>query len=129
MSNWSAVKVRLMNKEGVIGCSAEGHVSHILSSRMSSRPMGWSRIDTDKIAHLRAYYYNGGNMLELVRKQREELPKAAGAEKNDIISCEEMLRAEKNKRYELGKYTESISHSVSVDVKKYAWFNAHIWGL
>lgn len=33
-----------MNKEGVIGCSAEGHVSHVLSSRMSSRPMGWSSL-------------------------------------------------------------------------------------
>ena len=129
MSNWSAVKVRLMNKEGVIGCSAEGHVSHVLSSRMSSRPMGWSRIGTDKMAHLRAYYFNGGNMLELVQKQRKELPKAAGAEENDIISCEEMLRAERNKHYKLGKYTERISHSVSADAKKYAWFNAHIWGL
>lgn len=129
LSNWSATKIRLMRKEGVIGCSAEGHVSHVLSSRMSSRPMGWSRIGTDKMAHLRAYYYNGGNMLELVRKQRKELPKAAGAEENDIISCEEMLRAEKNKRYELGKYVESISHRVSTDAKKYAWFNAHIWGL
>jgi hypothetical protein len=96
---------------------------------MSSRPMGWSRTGTDKMAHLRAYYYNGGNMLELVRKQREKLPKAAGAEENDIISCEAMLRAEKNKHYELGKYTESISHSVSTSAKKYAWFNAHIWGL
>ena len=25
------------------GCSAEGHVSHIYSDRMSSRPMGWKR--------------------------------------------------------------------------------------
>jgi len=81
------------------------------------------------MAHLRAYYYNGGNMLELVRKQREKLPKAAGAEENDIISSARMLSAEKNKYYELGKYTESISHSVSTSVKKYAWFNAHIWGL
>lgn len=129
VSNWSAVKVRILNKEGVIGCSAEGHVSHVLSSRMSSRPMGWSRVGTDKMAHLRAYYYNGGNMLELVRKQKKELPKAAGAEENDIISSAEMLSAEKNKNYELGKYTESISHSVSTSAKKYAWFNAHIWGL
>lgn len=129
LSNWSATKIRLMRKEGVIGCSAEGHVSHVLSSRMSSRPMGWSRIGTDKMAHLRAYYYNGGNMLELVRKQKKVLPKAAGAEENDIISSAEMLSAERNKHYELGKYTESISHSVSAIAKKYAWFNAHIWGL
>jgi hypothetical protein len=128
LSNWSAVKVRLADREGIIGCSAEGHVSHVLSSRMSTRPMGWSRIGVDKMAHLRAYHWNGGNMLELVRNQKKGLSKAAGAEE-DIISCEEMLRSERNKHYQLGKYMESISHSVSVDVKKYAWFNAHIWGL
>lgn len=129
LSNWSAVKVRLKKEEGVIGCSAEGHVSHILASRMSSRPMGWCRIGADKIAHLRAYYYNGGDMLELVRNQRQELPKAAGAEGNDIISSADMLSAERNRHYMLGKYTESISHSLSANIKKYAWFNSHIWGL
>ena len=30
-----------------------------------------------KMAELRAYYYNKGDMLELVRYQKEELPKAA----------------------------------------------------
>jgi len=53
----------------------------------------------------------------------------AGAEEKDIISCAEMLRAEKNRHYKLGKYFESINHSISADAKKYAWFNAHIWGL
>lgn len=129
LSNWSAVKVRLADREGIVGCSAEGHVSHVLSSRMSSRPMGWSKIGADKMARLRAYYWNGGNMLELVREQRKELPKAAGAEETDVISSAEMLRAEKNRHYELGKYFESLNHSISADAKKYAWFNAHIWGL
>ena len=86
ISNWSAVKVRLGGREGILGCSAEGHVSHVLSSRMSSRPMGWSKIGVDKMAHLRAYYWNGGNMLDLVRQQKKELPKAVGAEESDIIS-------------------------------------------
>ena len=129
LSNWSAVKVRLANRDGVVGCSAEGHVSHVLSSRMSSRPMGWSKKGADKMARLRAYYWNGGNMLELVREQRKELPKAAGAEENDIISSAEMLRAEKNRHYKLGKYFESINHSISADARKYVWFKAHIWGL
>ncbi|NDI79021.1 hypothetical protein DYH56_13835 [Psychrilyobacter piezotolerans] len=30
-------------KKHQLGSSAEGHVSHILVSRMSSRPQGWSR--------------------------------------------------------------------------------------
>ena len=31
-SNWEAARVRLCREEGVIGCSAEGHVSHVLST-------------------------------------------------------------------------------------------------
>ena len=128
LSNWTAAKIRLKDRETVKGCSAEGHVSHVLSSRMSSRPMGWSRTGVDKMAHLRAYYWNGGNMLELVRQQEGELPAAAGAEKG-VLSCESMLRWERQHHNKLGKYIESISHSVSTEVKKYAWFHAHIWGL
>ena len=40
LSNWTAAKMRLIDRKHVKGCSAEGHVSHVLSSRMSSRPMG-----------------------------------------------------------------------------------------
>lgn len=128
LSNWIAAKIRLKDRETVKGCSAEGHVSHVLSSRMSSRPMGWSRTGVDKMAHLRAYYWNGGDMLELVRQQEREFPVAAGAE-NEVLSCESMLRWERHRHNKLGKYIESINHSVSTEVKKYAWFNAHIWGL
>lgn len=67
-------------------------------------------------------------MLELVRQQEWEVPEVAGAE-NEVLSCESMLRWEKQRHNKLGKYIESISHSVSTEVKKYAWFKAHIWGL
>ncbi|WP_242881436.1 hypothetical protein [Robinsoniella peoriensis] len=39
-TNWTATRLRLKHKDGVKGRSTEGHVSHVLSSRMSSRPMG-----------------------------------------------------------------------------------------
>lgn len=80
-------------------------MSHVLSARMSSRPMGWSRMGVDKMAHLRAYYWNGGNMLELVRQQERELPVAAGAE-NEVLSCESMLQWERQRHNKLGKYIE-----------------------
>lgn len=51
--------MRLKGEEGVVGSSTEGHVSHVLSSRMSSRPMGWSKKGVAKMAQLRAYYLNG----------------------------------------------------------------------
>lgn len=128
LENWTAIKIRLNWRKMVKGCSAEGHVSHVLSDRMSSRPMGWSMTGVDRMAHLRAYKKNGGDMLELVRTQRKELPKAAGAE-NDVISATEMLSYERKSYSELGKYVNCISHQMSLDSKKKAWFQSQIWGL
>ena len=34
--NWTAARLRLTHRDGVKGSSTEGHVSHVLSSRMSS---------------------------------------------------------------------------------------------
>lgn len=128
MSNWMAAKLRLRHKDGVKGCSAEGHVSHVLASRMSSRPMGWSIKGASKMAQMRAYYLNGGDMLELVRYQKRELPKAAGAE-YDILTSLDVIRSERNRHGQLGKYMETITHKVTLDTKKKAYFASHIWGI
>lgn len=60
-----------------VACSAEGHISHVLSKRMSSRPMGWSIAGAERIAQLRCFMYNGGNFLNLVirtnRKAQEKV--------------------------------------------------------
>ena len=127
-SNWMAAKLRLRHKDGVKGCSAEGHVSHVLASRMSSRPMGWSIKGASKMAQMRAYYLNGGDMLELVRYQKRELPKAAGAE-YDILTSLDVIRSERNRHGQLGKYMETITHKVTLDTKKKAYFASHIWGI
>lgn len=37
-NNWQGVGRRIKKEEGVMGSSTEGHVSHVLSERMSSRP-------------------------------------------------------------------------------------------
>lgn len=128
LSNWMAAKIRLERRDGVIGSSTEGHVSHVLSDRMSSRPMGWSKTGAGKMAQLRAYYLNGGDMLELVRNQKKEQLRASGGG-YDVLSSTQVLRSEKNRHEELGKYVESISHSLSSQNKKIVYFNAHIWGL
>ncbi|MBQ7371123.1 MAG: UPF0236 family protein [Blautia sp.] len=128
LSNWTAAKIRLKHKDGLLGCSAEGHVSHVLSDRMSSRPMGWSVKGAANMARLRAYERTGGDMLELIRFQDRELPKAAGAE-YEVISAKQMLMDEKSRHGELGKYVNAISHSISLDTKKKVYFQAHLWGL
>lgn len=129
LEDWTAAGLRLKNKEGIKGCSAEGHVSHILSSRMSSRPMDWSIKGMSKMAELRAYYYNGGDMLELVRYQKEILPKAAGCEEV-IRSCGQLLAQEGKHKRDLEVLANMPVYSIPYPkVKKIANFKDHIYGL
>lgn len=53
-------------------CAAEGHVSHVLSARLSSRPMGWSIQGAERIAKLRAYYFSDGNFSELALERKTQ---------------------------------------------------------
>jgi hypothetical protein len=53
-NNWEAITI--YKEEGVSGSCTEGHISHILSSRFSSRPMGWSKKGLKTIADIRIYY-------------------------------------------------------------------------
>lgn len=55
--------------EQVKGCSAEGHVSHVLSARLSSRPGAWSKCGANQITKLRLLYFNGESIKESVLKQ------------------------------------------------------------
>lgn len=80
LGNWTGIMESLKAKDKSLQCSAEGHVSHIYADRMSSRPLGWSRTGADKMSRLRIYRQNKGNMLELVRYQKQEIPMVAGAE-------------------------------------------------
>ena len=90
--------------------------------------MGWSVTGACKMSQLRAYYFNGGDMLELVRSQEKKLPKAAGAE-YELLSSSQIIASEKNRHGELGQYVDTITHSLSMQNKKIVYFNAHIWGL
>lgn len=135
LGNWTAAVLRLNERDKVYGCSAEGHVSHVLSSRMSSRPMGWSRRGADRMARLRAYAYNNGDMLELVRYQkkyhRDVLQKAAGAETDKVLSAEEVNRCSRNIGSEFGRYYENIQVHLSDRIGKHVLSGLHsyMWKL
>ena len=72
LGNWAAVR-RTLNNKLVNGCSAESHVSHVLSDRLSSRPMGWSQRGADRMSKLRCYERNNGRekIIDLVRYSRD----------------------------------------------------------
>ena len=67
--NWKSIE-NATKYPDVIGCSAEGHVSHVLSERLSSRPMGWSLVGSDQMSRLRAFIYNGGNVHTGLKQKR-----------------------------------------------------------
>lgn len=109
--------------------SAEGHVSHIYADRMSSRPLGWSRTGADKMARLRVYHANKGDMLELVRYQKKEEKKAVGAEEV-IYTSSQMFAMEHANQNRLGSLADMPVYSIPyTQIKKMANFKNHIWGL
>ena len=72
-NNWDAI-MRTIHDTNVMGCSAEGHVSHMLSDRLSSRPRAWSKKGADRISKLRCYAKNNGRekIIDLVKYSREK---------------------------------------------------------
>lgn len=82
LNNWDSAVLRMQDKK-VYGCSAEGHVSHVYSDRMSSRPMGWSEAGADAMCRLRCYVrdYGEEKVIDLVHYRREHKEKqVTGAE-------------------------------------------------
>lgn len=125
LNNWTPAKVRLQRRSGVLGSSTEGHVSHVLASRMSSRPMGWSKVGANQMARLRAYYWNKGNMLELARYQKEALPKAAGAE--EYLSPHELGVLIDNVGKDPRRYEERLQVSLPFQAMKKLRIVENIW--
>lgn len=102
LNNWDGIKIYETDKYDVVGCSAEGHVSHILSDRLSSRPMGWSKVCADRMTRLRIYRENGGKIIDLVLAKKGKEAK----ENKEILTKEIKERIQKNtdKTYNKSKY-------------------------
>ena len=60
MNNWDEIVNR--SALDVPGSCTEGLVSHVLSERLSRDPMGWSEEGLGKLAKLRVYVKNGGEI-------------------------------------------------------------------
>lgn len=131
-NNWSAAKRRVKRRDGIYGCSAEGHVSHVLSSRMSSRPMGWSRKGAEKVVHLREWYYNKQSMLALAKYQQEKqsLPMVVGLEGKELSAGELLGWENQYKRpieREIIKYTNAMTHTWLITTRKQVSLYHNFW--
>lgn len=125
LKNWTAAKTRLNRRGAICGCSAEGHVSHVLSSRMSTPPLGWSRKGAAQMARLREYYYNGGDFLELAEYQHKNKNEVRLSEKEKeeiILSANSIMVASRAGRsiyeMELGKYYDAMAATIYTQTKK-----------
>jgi len=75
LGNWDGI--RNQYNANYVGCSAEGHISHILSSRPSPRPLGWCQTGVDQMAGLRVFAANGGKVYDLfLESKRAEVVEA-----------------------------------------------------
>ena len=129
LGNWAGIMQWVKDKNKEVECSAEGHISHVFADRMSSRPLGWSRRGADKMSRLRIYERNGGSMLELVRYQKEALPRASRSE-DVIYSSSEMFMMERKNRKALGVLADLPVYSIPyLQIKKIASLKNRIWGL
>ncbi len=64
MQQWDGIQAWSKYADAIVGCSAEGHVSHVYAARMSSRPMAWTKTGVDQMARLRVLQANGESVRE-----------------------------------------------------------------
>ena len=83
-NNWDGIVAQVEHPE--VGCSAEGHVSHILAARMSSRPMAWSVAGAENMAQMRAIRANGDSVKEHYLAGQQKSPLIA--ELKDVVQKE-----------------------------------------
>ena len=127
--NWKGIQERLKEKEENIGSSTEAHVSHILSARMSSRPLGWSQKGADRLAQLRIYWKNGRDMIALLLAQKKDEEESAVKEEERCFSAHEILVMERRNQKKNGKYVEALQATVSRQTGARYYFNSSIAGI
>ena len=101
---WGAIQNRRRYLREAVGCSAEGHVSHVYAARMSSRPTSWSETGADTMARLRVMTANGESIsdhalrqatrsLEDIQIGRERVQEIRRGVRTKVKAAEGYLRA------------------------------------
>ena len=124
LGNWTYITRQKRAKDSQLQCSAEGHVSHVYSDRLSSRPLGWNKIGVDKMARLRIYRANKGDMLQLVRYQNQQLEKVSGDE-YCYLSAHDIEADLFRQRDELGVMYGTKTYTLPAKIRKIAQIRFH----
>ena len=119
-NNWLVIMVRIDDGGVVWGCSAEGHISHVLSARESSRPMGWSKKGIDRISRLRVLTRNEQKMIDLMEYQDKK------QRKKSRIECEDQLIQDVQKR-KSSRNEEVLRKAIpGLEKKQFSWMRSII---
>ena len=79
LDNYDAIRISETDPEAIRGGSTEPHVSHVLSARLSSRPMAWSKKTLEKFVPIlaagqsRIVPKHETQVMEIVKKQIKKL--------------------------------------------------------
>lgn len=107
LNNWDGIEIKAEKGHEIIGCSVEGHVSHVFSQRLSSRPKGWSKLGVSQMSKLIIYKKNGGKIYDLVMAQ-----KMKERQEEKIREQEELMKS--LRKTAAGKYNNTFNSNVTV---------------
>ncbi|ACB84735.1 ISLre2-like element ISNth2 family transposase [Natranaerobius thermophilus] len=119
-NNWDGIEASVNHPE--VGCSAEGHVSHILASRMSSRPMAWSEKGATKMAEMLATKANGKSVKEAYLSTK-------GRQEAEIVNLQNQIKQELKKLTTKKKLGKANNGNVPLMNGKYNLTRTAIKGL
>jgi hypothetical protein len=101
-NNWEGIEAYQKYSKDIVGCSAESHVSHVLSARLSTRPCGWSKPGVDKMSKLRAAKASGTDI-------RKELHQKLGCSLDPMVIAQKII-AEQRRVLKTAAPMESIGN-------------------
>ena len=73
LNNKEAISNLYKYQNQLHGCSAEGHISHLYSARLSSRPLGWKTINVNNVSKLRLVKADNREISEIVHNKRKTI--------------------------------------------------------